>query len=168
VQMLLLDPTKTNLSGWRGAIDQARIRFREMQIDLIKQLHQPIYNWKVRQWMQTDPVIARLAATVGNPFKHTWKRPTWPYIEPFKDSQADNLQQTQFLNSPRRIQAARGRDWDEVAPEIVADKGKLIRLAIAESDSINSEYPSASVTWRELLGPGLTSQVTMQSMEVQE
>jgi capsid protein len=167
VQMLLLDPTKTNFSGWRGAIDQARIRFREMQLDLISKLHKPTYHWKVRQWLELDELAKQFAAQPGvSPFKHTWKRPSWPYIEPLKDSQADDLQQTRFLNSPRRIQGARGRDWDEVAPEIVADKSKLIRLAIEEADSINTDHPSAGVSWREILGPGLTSQNVAPTQEV--
>jgi capsid protein len=158
VCVLLLDPSNTNFSGWRGAIDQARLRYREMQRDFRDQFHRPVYKWKVRNWLETDPVAQRYASEPGvTPFKHLWQFPTWPYIEPYKDSQADDLQQTKFLNSPRRIQGARGRDWDEVAVEIVEDKSKLISLAIEKAAEINKIHPEANLTWRDLLGEGLNA-----------
>lgn len=164
VCVLLLDPSNTNFSGWRGAIDQARLRFREMQADFRDQYHKPVYKWKVRQWLQTDVLVQRFAAQSGvSPYKHTWKIPGWPYIEPYKDSQADDLQQTKFLNSPRRIQGARGRDWDEISTEIVDDKGRLISLAIEKAEALNSQYPNAAITWRDLLGEGLTAQPAVYS-----
>ena len=157
LQVLLLDPTKTNFSGWRGAVEEARKRYREMQLDLVSQFHRPVYRWLVRRWIQKDVLAAQYAAESGvSPLKHKWKRPSWPYIEPLKDSQSDNLQQERFLNSPTRIQSARGREWEEVAPEIVRDKGLLISLAIEKADEINAKFPDANVTWREVLGPGLT------------
>lgn len=165
VAMLLLDASNTNFSGWRGSMDQARVRFRWFQRKMISHWHRPIYRWKVQQWLIDDPAAAEFASKSDeiDPFRHKWKIPGWPYIEPFKDSQADNLQQEKFLNSPRRLQAARGRQWEQLAPEIVQDKGLLIELAIEESERINKEYPSAAVTWREILGPGLNSTVQMAS-----
>ncbi|MEO1526727.1 MAG: phage portal protein [Planctomycetota bacterium] len=162
VAMLLLDASNTNFSGWRGTVDQARVRFRWFQRKLISQFHRRVYTWKVRQWLALDPMVQEFAAQSGvTPLRHKWKVPGWPYIEPFKDSQSDNLQQERFLNSPRRIQGARGRDWEEIAPEIVEDKGMLIELAIEKANAINQKYADAGVTWREILGPGLNSTVQM-------
>lgn len=159
VCVLLLDPSNTNFSGWRGAIDQARLRYREMQRDFRDQFHRPVYKWKVQRWIQNDPIARQYASQPGvSPFKHLWQFPTWPYIEPYKDSQADDLQQTKFLNSPRRIQGARGRDWDEVAVEIVEDKAKLITLAMEKARAINDQFPDENITWRDLLGEGLNAQ----------
>lgn len=157
VHMLLLDPTKTNFSGWRGAIDQARIRFQEIQTDLTGQFHQPVWKWRVRNLIRSSAAIRRMANQAGvTPLRCVWKLPSWPYLEPLKDAQADDLQVTRFLNSQRRIQSARGREWPDVANEIVEDKSLLIRKAISEAMEINAEYPDAGVTWREILGPGLT------------
>lgn len=156
VQVLLLDPSRTNFSSWRGAVDQARTRWREMQADFCNQLHSPVYEFKVRQWIAEDSAIARLAAAVANPLKCKWKKPGWPYIDPYKDAQADALQSEKFLNSMRRLQGKRGQDWDEVAVEIVEDKKILIVEALKAAREINAEYSEAGITWRELLGPGLT------------
>lgn len=162
VAMLLLDASNTNFSGWRGVMDQARVRFRLFQRQMVSRFHRPVYKWKVRNWLLSNPRAARLAEAEGiRPFRHKWKVPGWPYIEPFKDTQADNLQQEKFLNSPRRIQGARGREWEELAPEIVEDKSLLIELAIQRAEQFATDYPEAGVTWRDILGPGLNSTPAM-------
>lgn len=152
VAVLLLDPSQTNFSGWRGAIDQARLRFRQIQQWLRQKLHQPVYLWKLRQWMATDAALRSAAAREGiNLVAHSWNLPTFPYIEPLKDASADLLQLRNALNSPRRIHAAKGRDWNEVAAEIVEDNGTAIETAIKRADELNRRFPSAKVHWRELI-----------------
>lgn len=152
VAVLLLDPSKTNFSGWRGAIDQARMTFREIQRWLAAQLHRRVYEWKLRQWIAEDEEVAGWADQLGESiFRHRWNPPSWPYIEPLKDASADLMQQRNALNSPRRIQAARGRDWPEIAREIVEDNATAIRLAKRTADEINGEFPEDPVHWRELI-----------------
>jgi lambda family phage portal protein len=158
VAMLLLDASNTNFSGWRGTIDQARVRFRFMQRTMREQFHEPVYEFKVRQWIATDPAVAALAEQEGvNALAHKWKIPGWPYIEPFKDAQADNLRIEKHCTSRRRVLAERGQEWEEIAPEIAQDNGLLIRHAIEESNLINADFPDAGVTWREILGPGFNA-----------
>lgn len=152
VAVLLLDPSETNFSGWRGAIDQARIRFRQLQLGIKRQFHQPVYRWKMRQWMAADAAFRNAATRSGiNIFGHRWNPPNWAYIEPLKDAQADALQIESLQNSPRRVQAARGRDWNEVARELIEDNRYLVELALEASIGINNQYPEARITWRELL-----------------
>jgi capsid protein len=140
--VLLLDPSKTNFSGWRGAIDQARIRYRQMQRERIAQFHRPVYEWKVRQWLALDDSLAAMAARPGvNPLGHQWNPPAWRYIEPLKDASGDLLQMRNALNSPRRIQADRGREWlGEVAVEIVEDNAGAIELAIERALKLNDKH----------------------------
>lgn len=169
--VLLLDPSNTNFSGWRGAIDQARLRFRQIQRWLISKLHGPVYRWKVRQWMASDPVIEGLIGKPGiNPFGHAWHPPTWEYIEPLKDASADLLQQRNGLNSPRRIQARRGREWNDVSTELVEDNSLAIRKALVEAARLNAEFPGADIHWRELISlptpDGVTVAVSSEAGEV--
>lgn len=150
VAVLLLDPSETNFSGWRGAIDQARMRFRQIQQWLIARLHCPVYRWKVRQWAATDPALrAALARDARATLKHRWNPPRFPYIEPLTDAQADLLAQQNLLDSPRRIQAKKGQDWDDIIEEVAQDFGIAIRRGLAEAQAINSEYPGAGITWRD-------------------
>ncbi|HUX15248.1 MAG TPA: phage portal protein [Phycisphaerae bacterium] len=152
--VLLLDPSKTNFSGWRGAIDQARMGFREIQRWLAGAFHRPVYRFKVRQWLAEDAALAKLAAQLGpKMFAHRWNPPTWAYIEPLKDGQADLLQVRNALTSPRRLHARRGADWDEVFTEIIADNSAAITAAKTAAAGINKQFPDddAPVHWREIL-----------------
>lgn len=152
VHVLLLDPSRTNFSGWRGAIEQARMRFSEIQKLLHQKFHEPVYRWKVRQWMQQDVNLEAASKRDGiSIFGHQWNPPTWAYLEPLTDASADLLQQRNGLNSSRRIQANRGREWDIVAREIVEDNSLAIRLALAEAQKINADFQGAGVHWRELI-----------------
>lgn len=156
VHMLLLDPSRTNFSGWRGAIDQARLRFQQIQKWMIEKFHRPIYLWKVRQFLARSRYLQRIAENPElNIFGHEWNPPSWPYLEPMTDASADLLQQRNGLNSPRRIQANRGRKWEVVAAEIVDDNAYAIELAIKKSVEINDRYREVlggdAVHWRELI-----------------
>lgn len=156
--LVLLDASDTNFSGWRGAIDQARLGFRRNQKWMISRFHKPVYRWKIRQWMAEDPKLAAKAnRSTINIFGHNWNPPTWPYIEPFKDAQADALKLEKNLTSPRRLQNDRGRDWDKVHKEIVVDRSKLVVAAIEATEEINTKYPSAKLDWRTLAGVDVKS-----------
>lgn len=162
--VLLLDPSNTNFSGWRGAIDQARISWKDSQENQISTWHRPVTRWKIRQWLTADLYDAdvrclRLRQIVANParkcdpFQHQWNPPSWTYIEPLKDATADTLQQEKLLQSPRRIQARKGQQWQQVARETVEDNTFAIRLAKTSAAEINAEFPADTnpVHWREVL-----------------
>lgn len=150
--VMLLDPSETNFSSWRGAIEQARVRFRQLQNELRKKFHMPVYRWKVRQWMQTDPALRNAANRPGiNIFRHVWNPPSWAYIDPEKDAKAERQQIDGLLNSHRRIQAARGRDFEVVAAELVKDNELYVTRALEATERILSEYPDAGITWKDVL-----------------
>ncbi len=167
VHVLLLDPTKTNFSGWRGAIEQARIRFRKIQRDLIKQFHTPVYRWKLRQWAAEDKAIARRMEQMParDFFSHAWHPPTWSYIEPSKDITA-NAQEAATCQTSRRRQRARvGEDWQDIVPEIVEDNAMLILAAQKRATELNKlpEFSDerAKLTWRDIAALPMPDGVTM-------
>ena len=163
VHVLLLDPSNTNFSGWRGAIDQARLRFKQIQKWYAECFHTPIYRWKVKQWAQRDSALrSRLESTEVQLFGHRWNPPAFAYLEPLTDASADLLQQRNALNSPRRIHAARGREWKVVAQEIVSDNGMAILMALEKAKEINALHPDAEVHWRELVSLPTPDGVTVQ------
>jgi hypothetical protein len=69
------------------------------------------------------------------------------------DVGADLLQQRNALSSPRRLHAARGRDWDELSSEIVDDNAMAIEKAIVKAADLNTRYKEQNVNihWRELI-----------------
>jgi len=162
--VFLLDASETNYSGFRGAIDQARQRWREIQSWMMGSFHGPVYEWKVRQWAVTDSALRKaveradsLRASLGyipvgetNPFAHVWHAQELPYIQPVDDATADILQAKGLLSSPRRLAASRGIDFGDLTEEIVADHGARIEKAHAKAEELNARL-GLDLTWRDIL-----------------
>jgi hypothetical protein len=148
---VLMDASETNFSGWRGAIDQARLGFRRNQRRLYTRFHKPVYQTKVRQWMAADPSFYRASQRNGiDIFSHRWNAPTWPYIQPLQDASADLLRIRNGLISQRRRCAERGLDWDDLRREITEDNAAMISDAQEKAGELNKKYPGLNVTWREI------------------
>jgi lambda family phage portal protein len=164
--VVLLDPSQTNFSGWRGAIDQARLGWRQNQRALADRWHRPVYRWKVRQWLDDDPALRAIAERGGiDLFKHVWHPPKWPYIEPIKDATAGVIRLKNGLTSPRRLHAEQGDEWEAIAAETVDDNDFAIRRAIEAATEINAEFNGRPgfqpVHWRELLSLPAPDGVTL-------
>lgn len=164
--MFLMDASETNFSGWRGAMDQARLKFIWRQRWLKDIWHKPIYQWKMRQWSDrrsplVDERLADAFDTLGpSLFKHRWTFPTWPYINPGEDVQVDAREIREGLNSPRRVQKRHAREWPIVANEIVDDHSLIIRKAMDEAAALNQHpfivaNPEQKVGWRDLCNRSL-------------
>ncbi len=165
VHILLLDPTKTNFSGWRGALDAAKPGLKHLLNRVIVDgFLCPTYHWKLRQWVAEDAALRKLGDAV---FLHQWTPPFTPYIEPSKDAIADAKIIDNGLNSRRSQLAARGLDIDDVDNERVKDQDLLIRRAIKAAEQLKKDFPGAVVDWRELLG-GDAPAITIQSEDPQK
>ncbi len=154
LQIFLLDATQTNFSGWRGAMDQAKLQWRQFQRRLAAKFHRRVWIWKVLQWMAENPVLERLAMQEGvNLLKHRVKFPRWPYIQPLDDVSADLLSLQNGMTSPRRVAEKNGDDFDEVFRESVDDRFALIDYAMARAVELNTKYPDVEpVHWQFLAG----------------
>lgn len=149
--LVLLDPSDQNFHGYRGALDAARLSFRRAQAQLKRRLHEPVYRWKVRQFLAADPALRAMAERSGiDIFGHRWEAPGWPYVEPLTDAQADGYRLSHMLASPRQLHAERGRDWDDVVEETVEDNGQAIEAAIVKARQIE-ERTGVAVSWRDVL-----------------
>lgn len=155
IAVLLLDPSQTNFSGWRGAIDQARLGFSAQQQNLIVRLHTPLYRWRLAKFLREDRILAKLAAPLEadgrDLFRHAWHPPQWRYIQPIDDATADVIKLGNALSPPRRVHAERGVEWSDLFMETIADRRAAIEAAIRAADEINRANPDAGVHWRELM-----------------
>jgi len=124
-----------------------------MQKWLIERFDAPVHKYLVWRWLETDPQIAQAAAKPGiNPYRCRWHTQSWPYIEPLKDAQADLLRMRNGLISPRRLHAERGRIWEDLVPEIIADNRMAIEQAKTAAIEINQQFDDGEpVSWRELI-----------------
>ncbi len=148
--VLMLDPSETNFSGWRGGMDQARQRFQDIQTWLSTSLNRPVYRWKVRQWAAEDTAIrnaiersirrGKIGTDGVDAFGHVWHAQEWPYIEPTSDAMGDVIQERNLLISPRRRAARRGMDYIEVTTEIMDDRELVIEKAQEKADKLNAKH----------------------------
>ncbi len=168
--LVLMDGSETNFSGWRGAVDEARKGFVTDQMNLVRKLHTPAYKWWLSREMVLDPKLRRQASKRGiDIYAHNWNLPTWSYIEPVADAEGDAVQLRNSLTSPRRLHAARGKDWEEIAEESIADNGYAIERAASRAAELNAAFPSQpKLTWRDLIALPMPDGVTMSMQGEQE
>jgi lambda family phage portal protein len=163
--LVLMDGSETNFSGWRGAVDEARKGFVADQMNLVRRLNRPAYIWKLSQHLAetTDAALRKAASKLGDGiFRHNWNLPTWSYIEPVADAQGDAEQLKNALTSPRRLHAARGKDWEEIAEESIADNAFAIDKAQTQAAKINAAFPDGpKITWRDLIALPMPAGTTM-------
>lgn len=149
--MVLLDASETNYSGWRGAVDQAQRGFRRNQTYEVRRIHTPVYRLKASHFAADDPKLAEFHRRLGPKFyAHKWNTPSWPYIDPTKDSMADAFRIQHRLTSPRRVHAERGQDYDQVLAETISDNSKAITAAITAAGLIEAQTKKP-IDFRELL-----------------
>jgi hypothetical protein len=151
--LVLMDGSETNFSGWRGAVDEARKGFVADQLNLVRRLHKPAYEWWLSQLIEEDKAIKNWADKPKiKIYGHNWNLPTWSYIEPVADAEGDATQLRNALTSPRRLHSARGGDWEETADEIIDDNLYAISKAAEKASEFNATNPtSPPLNWRDLI-----------------
>lgn len=173
LQVLLIDPSETNFSGWRGAMDQMKLIFQRQQSNLIAEFHKPVYCWQVRRWLATPvtegglgPAARRLAEQGGKVFRHKWHPPTWPYVNPLQDATADALRLSTGQASLRMVHAENGRDFQQVARDGVADNEFWIGQAIEAAERLKKKHgdAAADVHWQHLYHRDLPKGDTLTAM----
>lgn len=152
--LLLLDASETNFSGFRGAVDQARMGFRHNQRLLMARFHRPYWRFKLHVWADGDPVLAAARERLGEKYLcHKWRVPGWPYLEPTKDATADLLRAANMQTSLRRLAAERGMEWPEIVAEMVEDRTLAIQSALVAAKKLNTDNMLSGgdvVSWRDI------------------
>lgn len=154
INVLLLDPSDTNFSGWRGAIDQARQEWRVMQRTHANQFHRRVYHWWVRNKLAREDWLQEAFRGGVDIYKHDWKLPAWEYIEPHKDAMADMAIVHSGMGTRRRTHAKRGISYDEEMPAVFNEIEYEVGECMAIADRLNGFYEKRKVgqpaDWREI------------------
>lgn len=161
--LTLLDTHDTTFHGYRGELNEARKGFRRRQNNTADKFYSPTYRWRTRVSLKEiakNSPSAQKALKTGAIWRHKWMRPTWQYIDPMKDAQADVVQLNNLLESPRGLHAARGKDFSEIVDETIEDNGNMLEKAIKRAQKLNKLEGGQDITWREVLQP-LTSKQTI-------
>lgn len=150
--LLMMDARETNFSGWRAAMDQAKMGFRRNQRLLVRRWASPIYRWKALQFAQEDRTLGRALTKLGREafLRHEFRTPSWTYIQPLQDAQANDVRLKGRQVSPRKLAAEIGTEHETVIDHIVEDNAYTIRKAVEAAKKIQTDT-GVAVDWHELL-----------------
>ncbi len=123
----------TNYSGARQALlmyEQSAANKRRDVQDLLNE----ITAWRMRLW-----IIAGVLELPGNmtvsDVKWEWIPTGLPWIDPLKETVADNKAVEGRLNSRTRISRRMGKDWNEVLDELEKEEEELERRGLTKAAS---------------------------------
>lgn len=151
LMFLLLDGSLVNFHGGRMTFDQAKLRFRQLQLDQIQGLWAPTYEWKTRQRItpgskQFDPALAAAVKRGANPFNYKFRPAAWPYVKPLEDAAGEDLSEKRNLRSMRCILGDRGVDLDEHREEVIPDRQKWYERAIEAAIETTAKFPQLGLS----------------------
>lgn len=141
----MLVTSDTTFHGYRGELQQARKSFERRQKWFGQAFRGQVYRRKVADWIREGKLRPRKDWDA-----YRIQGPSWPYVDPSKDAQADTERLSNGSISPRRLHRERGQDWDRVSEEIVSDYAAHITRALKAVEQIKSKFPDADVHWRDL------------------
>lgn len=146
LMFLLLDGSLVNFHGGRMTFDQVKLRLQQLQRDEIQGLWSPTYEWRLRLKLAPgqpffDSALASAVARGADPFRYTFRPHGWPYVKPAEDVSAEDKAESRNLKSRRAILADRGLDIDEADDEIIRDRTRALRKAVAAARLLAGECP---------------------------
>lgn len=148
---VMLDASETNFSGWRGALDVAKMGFEFNQQYACTHQVMPVYKWKVRGFLANNRAleIDSRNPKVKNKFGHICHCPVWPYVNPLQDASTDVLRLRNKLISPIRFHHERNEDPDQVIRETVKFQSRAIQRAMREAEAVRKKFPNETVRWQD-------------------
>jgi capsid protein len=166
--MTLMDASETNFSGYRGALNEARMGFRVNQKWFAEQFVRPTWKWWVRNWLETKrgrDAIKGKQVDERKLFHHHIRWPRWPYTEPLKEAMADSHRLDNLLASPGQVTSEKGGEWNEMIEETVGNWSFAILKALEAAAKIKEQFPDSNVHWREVLSFGVSDSMKGQLVE---
>lgn len=157
LELAMLTAKNQSYSALRGVVENYKIGARVSQARF-QRLRSRIYRWKVGHFVERGLVPAR-----PDILRHNILTPSWPYIDPLVDAQADALRVEKHLASPRAIWAERGRDYDQGVREIASDRASLVSALADRALELAKRPELADLTWRDLLAAGSPMQMPTQT-----
>lgn len=148
--VVLMDAAETNFSGWRGAMDVAKMGWRFNQLEMCSHYVSPIYRWFVRWLIATNKTIRGMAEGIVKPWRHDTHCPVWPYVNPLQDVATGVMELRNGMKSPVQFYNERNLDPRKVVRETVTFNAEAIKRALKRAKALNAEFPEANITWRDL------------------
>jgi len=141
LELALLDWTKSNYSQSRAVLEQAYENFVGWQKKLIDFFFAPLFVWRLAAW-QAAGLVSKNAK-----IEASWITPTFPWIDPTKEGQAQALKVDRGFVTHRQVCKSLKTDRDEVIDQREVE----VRDAIERSKKIEADT-EVKVPWQIFAG----------------
>lgn len=142
LELILLDWTKSNYSQSRAVIEQAYQTFREKQDLLVDGYYDPVFVWKLKQWVDQG-----LFDMPEDGISYNWIPPSFPWIDQQKEADAYGRKVELSFCTLTEACKSLGRDREEV----IAGRRREVEEAIAIAADIK-ERTGVDVDWKLFAG----------------
>lgn len=143
LEIVFLDWSQSNYSSARASLEQAFAVFTDHQRLLEERFHNPIYRWKIDQWIDAHKLRPR-----ADKYAHSWIRPSYPWIDQLKECQAWGAKLDRGLVTYGQACKSLNSDREEV----VEQREREVRAAIETADRIMADHPAAEIPWEIFAG----------------
>lgn len=133
-----------NFSSLRGATLEDRDAWKTLQNWFVEAFCETVFA----NWLELALANGALTMPNGSPLPlskigkfsaHEFRARGWPWVDPFKDAQTNEMRLRNKLTSPQRVLAEEGEDLEETLAEIAAAEKLAARYGIA----FNFDQPAA-------------------------
>ena len=136
LELVLLNFSHSNFSNTRAAILQAQMAFRSYHHLLTRGVFRRVYTYLIREGIRAGRLTPR-----PDFWKHSWRPPSWPWLQPLQDVQADSLAVEAGFASRPDICIKRGTDYEDV--DTKEARARENRKAEGLIDEAEDNAPSA-------------------------
>lgn len=136
------DMESVNFASGKLGLDEERRGWRMIRQWLIDSFHQPIFD----DWLEMAILSGKVPLPMSKYDKFNapmWRGPSWGFVDPTKETQANVQQLAACLTSPQRILAKQQEDWEEVVQEMAEFKERV------ESYGLNANFGGSPITQPE-------------------
>lgn len=133
LELVLKDFSRTNYSGARAAILEARRFFKSDQTTLASQLCQPCWEWVLEEaWLREDvPAVDLFGEQREDWMRVSWIAPGWGWVDPVKEVESSKLAIEAGLSTLADECGAQGRDWEDVMVQRKREEDRRKELGLA-------------------------------------
>ena len=136
LEVILLDWTKSNYSQSRAVLEQAYQVFLGWQLLIEDFFHRPIYEWKIRQWINEGKLGKR-----KDSLAHEWIKPTFPWIDQLKEAQAYGAKLDRGFATHGQVCKSLNADRDDIVAAREAEVLDAIERAQKIEKATGKEVP---------------------------
>ena len=150
-EVLMMNLGEASFSGGRGIMMLAYNTWRIWRYWLVNEAIQPWWNWRIAKAIkeQDIPPAPVDEAGVSEWYKVNWQPPEETWLDPRGEAAANKAEVELGTNSVARICLGRGTTEDQLFDE----KESSIANALTRAARLNTQYPGAGVSWRDITNP---------------